>query len=263
MTLTALIFAVAQQLCSDLHWNGAKCKQETPRLCVCATVICDMRVICSARCAAENGRRNGMPRTYIPARILEDLRTEGDSNLLIPLKLGRALLSSKQENRESRVPNERLSSILGHGSPDDSSKGISRRGLMSTFSCCHTSISGVCCANTHRRREMWKDETRKKQCVKWIIIKSALCVYTQKGRNCGIALQFNKYSAWMRIYIKRFVYITIARVYIYIFIDRFHFCLLYYLLKSQFIEWIAQMCNFRGMNRLPDICVICRTIEVG
>jgi len=67
-----------------------------------------------------------------------------DSNLLIPLKLGRALLSSERLGIPRTEPNERLGSILGHGFLDDSSKGImqSLEYIRAT-----TSIPGICNVN--------------------------------------------------------------------------------------------------------------------
>lgn len=66
---------------------------------------------------------------------------------MIPLKLGRALLSSERLGIPRTEPNERLGSILGHGFLDDSSKGITQ-GL--DYIRATISPPGVCYVNAPR-----------------------------------------------------------------------------------------------------------------
>lgn len=114
-------------LCSNLAWRKLKCKQDSNVRCDCVPATSVSYALC--RAAGE-----------CPARTLsfEDSRGSKnwrDSNLLIPLKLGRALLSSERLGISRTEPNERLGSILGHGFLDNSSKGITQD--LEVYSCCY------------------------------------------------------------------------------------------------------------------------------
>lgn len=93
------------------------------------------RALATAVSYASRGSNGRMSRTYAPSRILEDLRTEGTQNLLIPFEIGtRSVIKRKTRLSGGTEPNERLGSIPGHGFLDDSSKGITAR-------CCYIDLS--------------------------------------------------------------------------------------------------------------------------